>query len=169
MNSKIISVVKQIAEDYPDTIFCDSFGLVLNGLLQRYVNDLDILTVEDHYGVGNFYEEYHMYALRYENKNSHKFMVGKDQVLCFPLNFPNGIKVDVLYNENTKPKYREIDFHGTKIKIENPESAIDTKLKYIENDKNTESVLKHLKDLIFMGVENDKLNNALKKSYTLVI
>lgn len=158
--NKIVVAVKMIAVIYPDVVFCGSLGLVLNGLIDRTINDLDILTPDNWYNDNKFFPDERIN----QQSTSHKFMVGKDEVSCFSLRL-NNVKVDVLYNESKKPEYIVIDFDGIKINVETPESAIDVKKKYILADKSEISIIKHLKDLILLGVDRKELIELIDKSW----
>lgn len=164
ISNEICGIIKKIANKHPEVVFCGSLTLVLNGLLKRKIHDIDILVNDDYHQKGGFFNE-HRVALN-ANVNfptSHTFFVDNNKIKCFPLIF-NDIKVDVLYNENSSPVYEEFDFDETKILIEKPEAAINFKKKYILNDNDKLSVLKHFKDLILLGVEREELVNILNKS-----
>ncbi len=151
--------VCMIAHRHPETVFCGSFGLVLNGLLDRKVNDLDVITSENYWKWGGFFPD----ERRENHEGSQKFMVGKDTVLSFKVHL-NGIKVDVLYNEGSKPEYTTADFGMMSIRVETPGSAIRAKKLYIVNDRSNESVVKHLKDLIYMGTDRGMLIDLIDRS-----
>lgn len=164
INDNIVGAVKMIAAVHPETVFCGSLGLVINGKLERNVKDIDVITDEDHYRENNFFPHDRAKVIYHPNdeKPSHHFLVGKDTVSCFKLNL-NGVKVDVLYNEKIKPEYTIVDFDGMKIRVENPESAIKVKKLYVTNDKAITGVMKHLKDLILMDVDKDELIEIIDK------
>jgi len=162
ISEEIKLVIKKIATDYPDVVFCGSLGLVLNDKLHREVKDIDVLVTVNYHLEGGFYNSF-----RIGNSTSHKFMVGKDEVLCFKLEFPildKKIGIDVLYNKNVKPEFKIFDFFETKINVETPESAIKAKLLYIQNDNSIISVGKHLKDLIYLEVDKHKIIEAINNS-----
>lgn len=162
ISEKIIQVVKNIVIYYPDVVFCGSFGLVLNGKLEREVKDIDVLVAKSYYNQGGFFDK-----LRVSNScaDSAIFMVGDEMVRSFKLKFDNDVKVDVLYNESEKvPDFKEIIFDGIKIRVENPEGAINAKLKYVRSDKFPDVAIKHIKDLIYMEVDKHKIIDAIDNS-----
>ena len=168
ISEELILVIKKIASEYPEVVFCGSLGLVLNDKLHREVKDIDILVNENYYQNGNFFNEIRVGNL----SDSHKFMVGKDEVLSFKLKFPifdKKVSVDVLYNATSDPiKYSLINLHDLGIKVEKPESAINAKLKYIEHDLSHDSILKHLKDLIYLEVDKNLIIKAIDNSHLMV-
>jgi hypothetical protein len=136
---EFINVVHKINDDYEGkVVFCGSFGLVLNGLLDREVHDIDVLTFENHYLTNN-------------NKNdrelggSGKFMVGGKEVLRFKRNV-NGYDIDVLYKDD-ELKYSEQNFYNKIIKVEQPMQAVIAKKQYLESNANHVNKEKHLHDL----------------------
>ena len=157
ISNNITEAVKEIAAKYPNTVFCGSFGLALNNMLHREVMDLDIITEFNHYREGNFFDDDRI------NNESHsnKFMVGDDTVECFNIEL-NKVKVDVMYNNNTKPDYTIMGFEGIYINVEEPFSAINTKLKYLTNYKSIKSFVKHLKDLLYLNIPNNRILNAIE-------
>ena len=161
INNEISGVIKIIASKHPEVVFCGSLSLVLNGLLKRQINDIDILVNDDYTQKGGFFNKNRLAA---ENIcTSHTFFVDDNKIKCFPL-IINNVKVDVLYNENSSPVYNEFDFDGTKILIEKPEAAINFKKKYILNIDDQLNILKHFKDLILLGIEREELVNILNQS-----
>ena len=168
ISEELILVIKKIVSEYPEVVFCGSLGLVLNDKLHREVKDIDILVNENYYKMGGFFGE----LRTSEVSESHKFMVGKDTVLSFKLVFPvfdKKIKVDVLYNATSEPiKYSLINLHDLGIKVEKPESAIGAKLGYIEHDLSHDSILKHLKDLIYLEVDKNLIISAIDNSHLSV-
>jgi len=160
-------VIKKIANEYPDVVFCGSLGLVLNDKLDREVKDIDILVKKNYYQKGKFYNNIRIGS----ESDSHKFMVGKDEVLSFKLEFPifdKKIKVDVLYNKNVKPQFELIFFDDVRICVEKPEAAINAKIKYIEHDISHDSILKHLKDLIYLEVDKNVIIKSIDNSHLMV-
>lgn len=168
ISEEILLVVKKIAEKFPDTVFCGSFGLVINEKLKRDVVDLDILVDRDYYSQSGFFDEFRVSNVSNVGMFSEKFMVGKNEVKSFRLFFPifdKNVKVDVLYNKEFNPNYKLVDIdQNLTIKVETPESAIKAKLGYIINDKSQKSFLKHLKDLIYMEVDKNLIINAIDRS-----
>ena len=164
ISAEIIETVKLIVKEHPDVIFCGSLGLVLNNQIERNVKDVDILVNDDFYQKGGFFNDLRQMV---NDHHSHKFMVGKDTVTCFSLNFPTNIKVDVLYNETSPPVSTKMNFDGIEINVETPESAISVKTKYILNDKKPQSMLKHLSDLIEIGIDRKKLINLISDSFVM--
>ena len=167
ISEELILVIKKIASEYPEVVFCGSLGLVLNDKLHREVKDIDILVNNNYWKNGDFFNELRTSDI----SESHKFMVGKDIVLSFKLEFPifdKKVKVDVLYNEKNKPKYNKFVLDNLGIKVEEPESAINAKLKYIEHDLSHDSILKHLKDLIYLEVDKNLIIKAIDNSHLMV-
>lgn len=171
-----ISAILKINEMFPDSVFCGSLGLVLNGKLNRQVGDLDVITKGDWFnpsplildnaigGQVEFMKEYRIPPGSEEN-TSHIFMVGKDTVSCWKMKIDD-VSVDMMHNRDTKPLWEEIDFfNGQKIKIETSESAIKAKLGYVIHDKLQHSATKHLKDLILMDVDRRAIVEALDESF----
>lgn len=164
IDDKMIKTVKRIVLEDPNVVFCGSFGLVLNEKLLRKVKDIDILTPVNYYGNPNDFFLDERTRTDVNISESHKFMVGKDQVFSFKVQV-YGVSIDVLYNDTTHPKFYEHEFHGIMIKVETPESAIRAKKLYVVNDKSQYSVIKHLKDLIFMGIDKHELIELIDSSY----
>ncbi len=160
ISEKIISVVRLLESKHPDIIFCGSFGLVLNGLLHREVKDLDIITQKNYYGTGDFFGEY---LVDIECGRSERFMVGKNRVVSFKL-LIDGISIDVLYNLDENPTYNVKCFDGLYINVEEPESAIKAKKGYLQNDRSVYSAIKHLKDLIYLGIDKYELVDLINNS-----
>ena len=143
-----IDAVHKVNEKYKgNVVFCGSFGLVLNGLLDRPIKDIDVLTFENYF-----------VSPERELGNSGVFDVGNIEVLCFKEHI-NNITIDTLYrNDSENIKYSNIDFYNISIKVELPQSAILFKKQYIESnkDKSNFNTEKHLKDL-----EDIKINLGL--------
>ena len=163
ISPKLIETIKMIVDKYPETIFCGSLGLVLNGVLEREVHDIDIITLEDYYNTDRFFPKIRD-KQKPDDTHSEKFMVGPNEVKCFRLNFPNGTNVDVLYNKNLSPLYAKMDVLGMNLNIEIPRSAISAKKGYIQRNSNIYAVTKHLKDLIMIGIAKDKLIELIDDS-----
>lgn len=161
ISKEIADAVCGIYDSHPDAVFCGSFGLVLQGLLERKVHDIDILVDKNYYGDGGFYND----IRREVGFTSHSFMLGKDETTCFKLDFPGGIHVDVLHNANNKPDFTHIEFFGRMIKVETIDGAIDAKKQYVVNDRSQFSTLKHFRDLILLNVPRKELAEILKISW----
>lgn len=138
-------------------IICGSLGLVLNKELKREVKDIDLLTMDDLYGVDNSLQVYGDYS---EGNKSHSFNVNGQKITCWKI-YLCGVKIDMLHNEKLS-EYEVVDLHlgeingddGVNIltvKIEKPESAFLFKKQYVENDKSEDSRKKHLADLQVSG------------------
>jgi hypothetical protein len=141
-----IDAVHKINEKYKgNVVFCGSFGLVLNELINRSIKDIDILTFENHF-----------YSEEREIGDSGIFYVGDIEVLCFKEKI-NNITIDTLYrNDVQNIKYSNIDFYNVSIKVELPQSAIMFKKQYVKSNKDKINTKKHLKDL-----ENIKIKLGL--------
>jgi hypothetical protein len=140
--------------------FCGSFGLKINGKIDREVHDIDCITDKDWYAIPP-----HKYIpKKFSSKddfyqvmaigNSAKFYVHGVLIKCFKLVSPQGITIDVMYRPDGVHS-SEHEFEGVKIKVERPESAIEVKHFYLENFQNMQgctgqSYEKHKQDLIHM-------------------
>lgn len=141
---------------------CGSFGLKINGLLDREIHDLDLLTDHDWYGWNPFR------GTPTENDSSHKFSVYGKEIKCTKIR-AMGCDVDLLYNPSgTKCKkvkllvdisYGEtcellhnIDSREIIVRVEDPMVAIRFKQEYMKNDRMKESREKHKADLKKMGI-----------------
>lgn len=131
-----------------------SMGLVLNGLLSRVVKDIDLITFE------NYYNEYTMlndFSIS-KQLSSSKFYVDTDIVKCKKIEVM-GVQLDLLYNSNITNRattdYEEVVLTGLrgmpknhlKINLEDPRVALKYKIKYVDVDKNQNSVMKHKNDI----------------------
>lgn len=126
-----------------DDIITGSLALKLYGLLDRQIGDIDIIINEDRYGsyrIGGYGD------LPMDNRLGYKRIVDK---VRWP--FPRKeYEVDFFLNDGSV-KYKEIDFNGEKLKVQNPIDIINQKM--IIHFKN--SPIKHYKDLITIF---DKVN-----------
>ena len=156
----VFLAMKMLKSANSNIIFCGSIGLVVNGVLDRKVGDIDVITPENYWTGGGFMNNLRVSSV---NEHSHQFMLGKDTVLCFKLSV-NEVKVDVFYNNGAKPEFEEIEVMGETFKIETPESALKVKLDYVVNDGLQGSAIKHLKDLIIAGVDRKKIVDAMNRS-----
>jgi hypothetical protein len=99
---------------------------------------------------------------------SQKFKVDKNIIKCLSV-IVDGVKVDGFYNdslysEDLEPQnYYTISFEGIPIKVEKPEKAVQVKKQYIQTDRYGEGVLKHLRDLIELGVDRKELIEIISK------
>ncbi len=166
ISENLFIVVKKIAKDYPDVIFCGSFGLVYNGLLKRKVNDIDILVKEDYFHNNEFYPTLRINS----DPSSETFKMNDDEWIdAFKVEFPifdEFYKVDVLYNKKNyiNSEFDTVNIDGIAVKIEKPKGAMQAKLRYLQNDKSERSFYKHLLDMIYINgciqlhdaVENSK-------------
>lgn len=120
--------------------FCGSFGLAVNGLLNRSVHDIDCITEQNFFGkppwgyLGDSWEDYYTSSA----DTSAKFYVDGVLVKVFKLTSPSGIKVDVMYRPDIVCR-EMVKFCGERILVEDPESAIKVKKYYIENWKRMEN------------------------------
>ena len=162
ISKDIANTVKMIAAVHSDVVFCGSFGLVYNGLLQRQVKDLDIITEKDYFRKDAV--EFFFHDRIKKNSTSEKFLVGDTLIKAFCLML-NNTKVDVFYTGKKISNYEVVDFDGVKIKVESPEKAIEAKKNYVLTDKYQINILKHLKDLILLGVDRKELVNIINKSH----
>ena len=129
ISKDIRKVIKQVIKFYPSVIFCGSVGLVLNGLLKRTVNDIDILIEEKVFKKGIWFSGAHEETTECSNI----FYVEDIEIINSSFIFPNKVKLDILRNYNRMPRYDEIDFDGVELRVEKPKYAIRFKKKYIQN------------------------------------
>lgn len=129
--------------------FCGSFGLVLNGKLDRPIHDIDCITDVDYYGKSG-YDEIFQYGVC--SSGSEKFYVEGVLVKVFKIYSPSGMGIDVMFRaDGVKSEKRFFEY--AEIKVERPESAIHIKenyLKILGSDPNPESYKKHSSDLNFI-------------------
>jgi len=142
-------------------VFCGSFGLVYNNKLDREIGDIDAITFDNYYGGDEN-------VVRWQNGingftripgESGSFSMDDRTVLCFRLEHDNKsmLPTDIMYvMGNYMPKYTEVDFHGTMIKIENPDGAIFAKKQYIDSPQ-LENRDKHKTDIEKIGIGGDDL------------
>jgi hypothetical protein len=163
ISENIKETVKQIATEYPETVFCGSFGLVLNGLLDREVKDLDVITHKYFLKWSGFFDQFHT---NIGKSSDHWLTDGIGNVLCFKL-LMNEIKVDCMYVIEHDTSFNEIDFEGVIIRVEDPKSAINAKIGYVENDQSDVSRLKHFADLVEINsLKPKELADLIRKSIT---
>lgn len=148
ISKDIIAAVKYVNEAFPLCIFAGSFGLVLRGILNRKVKDLDVLTGKEH--------SRHVAAVVVDGYSSSDiFKIAGKEVHCVPIKY-KGIKIDLF----AKAGYQDvvtfdfIDFHGEKIRVESSKGAIEAKREYIKDPKRID-VLKHKKDLKYIDAYRD--------------
>lgn len=148
--------------------FCGSFGLAVNGLLNRPVQDIDCITDRCYFGEDpwEFLGEEHEKFYTISSDTSAKFYVDGVLVKVFKLNSPSGIKVDVMYREDLVSR-ETVKFCGERILVEDPASAIAVKKYYIENWKRMEnctgqSSLKHEQDIEHYEKITHKANDENK-------
>jgi hypothetical protein len=126
-----------------------SMGLVLNKLLKRPIKDIDLITFIDFYSSDTIINKF---KVSHEIPSS-KFLVGNDSILCKKINV-FGHDLDLLYNKNSMPLYEEVIISDLpfperllSINLEDPLTALRFKTKYVEVDKNPQSIEKHKKDI----------------------
>lgn len=118
-SKELILAVNAINTELKDkVVFCGSFALLLHGLLNRPVKDLDIIVSKlpkssNRYGYAD---------------NSGNFDVEGINIKWAYMERYN-IKIDV-FERKDKVKYTEVVFNGIKIKIEDPAVAIAAKRNY---------------------------------------
>lgn len=141
-----------------DVVFCGSFGLLLNGYLDRPIGDIDILTKEDHYTGGQV--DYHLlgdYRVS-GTADSHKFMLGDTEVLSFKVRVGE-LNIDIFYTSN-ELEYDEVDLgKGITILVEKPQYAIENKKLYVRS--NRRSSVKHKLDLDYMRDKVEVYKNKI--------
>lgn len=123
-------------------IFCGSFGLVAQGLLERKINDIDCITEENWYGT--FFQHIGQYGIA--SSNSEKFEVNGILVLCFKITAPNGVIIDVLFrgdyghmvngiSRNSISRYitGRRNYEG-EIRIQKAEQIIEAKVNWVKKN-----------------------------------
>jgi len=138
----LIKTIIHLNKKYDERIiFCGSFGLVLNGLINREIHDIDCFTLDNHYGNMPINMDEH-------NFGSGHFFVDDKEIFRYS-EIINNYDIDIMYRDDPyNIKYSVIDFYGSSIKVENPESAIIAKEQYLESNKNHINKDKHTNDLI---------------------
>lgn len=146
-----------------EVTICGSYGLKINGLLDRDIHDLDLIT--DH----NWYNGNPFRGNPTENDSSHKFSVYGKEILCTKV-FVAGCDIDLLYNPSGSKSEMvrllvditdncsENDLHDPSpreliVRVEDPKVAIRFKQEYMKNDRSEESREKHRMDLESLGVQ----------------
>lgn len=130
----IIQLVHELNKAFSgDIVFCGSFGLVFNGVLDREIGDIDALVFHDYYhgGLDNNVFERHANSSDIFEVNGHK-------ISCFSMSHPEikGIDADILHMpDGHVPPHDIVDFHGVSIKIEKPEGAFVAKKQYTAQPK----------------------------------
>lgn len=156
-------------------IFCGSFGLATQGLLERKISDIDCITEENWYGT--FFEHIGQYGVY--SSNSEKFEVDGVLVLCFKITAPNGIIVDVMFRADFAFVVNGIksirsyvtgrrDYEG-EIRIQIAEQIIEAKRNWVKKNvlwaapkkpwSTSSSAAKHQSDLEYI----DQLLKGRKK------
>jgi hypothetical protein len=146
LSENLIQTIIYLNKKYNERIiFCGSFGLVVNGLLDREIHDIDCFTLDNHYGCMPINMDEHDFG-------SGHFFVGGKEIFNFCEKI-NNYSIDIMYREDPDNiKYNIVDFYGSTIKIEDPEFAIKAKKQYLESNKNLVNKEKHLSDLRYLGI-----------------
>lgn len=165
ISSEFIDIIKYLAHKDPDIIFCGSFGLSVNGLINRKIRDLDVITNKKYkqlfelYDIGNF---------RTKHESSHIFNFDDEEVIVETMDI-NGIRVD-FFNVNRNVEYKKFRLQdGTIIKVETPEYAINVKKQYIKLNPNEEVFLKHFADLVNCGISTNEIADIIKQRKEFLI
>lgn len=148
-DSTIIDAVKWVHNTLRgEVVFAGSFGLKLNGKLDRLVGDLDVFTFVNYYGT-EFMDKV-LCRLPTEEVPSGFFANMGERVWCVKGRAPSGIKVEFMY-KSTPLEYDEVEFYGALIKVEKAQHAINAKIEYLKSNR-VGTAEKHKADLKYMNV-----------------
>jgi hypothetical protein len=161
MNDNIIKTIEWLEENLTEKpIYGGSFGLFVNGLLDREIHDLDIITTTDYYVEITkhlFKGDLITFDFRQEGQ-SNKFVRNDCLVKVFKVISPYGINIDFLFVSNNHDvsvdiKYKTIKFGNLELNIEDPNEAIVAKYSYQSRPELLEDHReKHRRDLENMNV-----------------
>lgn len=160
-----------------DWVLCGSAALVMSGVLNREINDLDIITTKDYYyvesGRGDF--EYRVGLEHSRSANSGRF-VGIDgyKITSFTIYPPElgGLKIDVFHHETTQElNIDTIEVGDSSIRIMNLEDVIRYKLQVLELNQLFDDnwSAKHLRDIKELSMNNKRMAEIVDLYYTGVI
>lgn len=189
---KVLIVATKINQDI-SCEFGGSFGLALNDLINRKVNDLDIFLYNDDISyftnkVSNYKVFYDYLSEDSEDKNVKDIhnqnieeetvksiwdVTGNDKKVLFYQFELDGVKLDVWVNQPechvVKPIYEQW------FKIRKPEEAIQAKLWYIRDfiknptDSKKSSMIKHWNDLEYYFIKSpNRVENKLKAIFNIL-
>lgn len=139
-NKKIISF---ISNKFPDDIISGSLALNIFNLINRDINDIDILIKDK-----KRYSEYINYGYG-DSKKTIKNRLGYIWFGYKPSFFSskNNYKVDFFENKS-EPKFIDFEFKSNIIKVHHPLEVIEFKLEMIENSSiEKRQKIKHITDL----------------------
>lgn len=149
-----IKAIQELSRINPDLIYCGSLALVIGGVINRHVHDIDLILPDNSdKTLGPLRDA----GFRYDSglESSNIFQVGVNKVQCIKLRWKFGIEVDTFAIQGEQDiRWRYVDFFGCKIKVEDAKSAIAIKIEYVKTNPNLVSVLKHMRDLIEAGVKS---------------
>ena len=160
MNDNIIKTIEWLEENLTEKpIYGGSFGLFVNGILDREIHDLDIITTNDYYSDASkhmFKGNLITFDFRQEGQ-SNKFVRNDCLVKVFKVISPYGINIDFLFVSNhdvpVDIKYKTIKFGNLELNIEDPNEAIVAKYSYQSRPELLEDHKeKHRRDLENMNV-----------------
>lgn len=139
-----------------EVVFCGSFGLVLRGILDRPVKDLDLVSKEidfnNRFIHGLTEDREHM-------QGSRSFKVGDERVSCAKFRCRN-LVVDIFFNNKRDPIYDEMQFAGYKILVERPEEALRVKKLYLKSNPRAKGSKKHKKDIAIIEAFFEKIKKV---------
>lgn len=163
MNENILKTIEWLEENLTEKpIYGGSFGLFANGLLDREIHDLDIITNVDYYNSNELFKDLIVWDFRQEGESS-KFVRNDHLVKVFKIISPYGINIDFLHVTNDGQstidiKYEKMKFGDLELNIEDPNEAIVAKYSYQSRPELFEEHKeKHRKDLGNMKVTISQL------------
>lgn len=163
-SSHIKEAILNLSSIDSELVFCGSTSLILQGLIKRKLNDLDVITNNFSYIAGdteatiphisissscNSTNYTNVLCAAINKKGGSicgKFKLKDEEIHYFGYTY-NKAKVDI-FHKKSKINYSEILFCGRKIKIENALDVIKAKKEMIDsNCCNADKMTKHLNDL----------------------
>ncbi len=131
-----------ISERFPNDIISGSLALKIYGLLDRDINDIDIL-IDDKYRFDSYINDYYGSYKTHKNQNKIERRLGYKRFDYKPGFFTKKRTYKVDFFENDGSKYNDLEFNGKKLKIHNPMELIDFKMSLSDDNK-------HLRDLFMI-------------------
>ena len=131
-----------ISEKFPNDIISGSLALKIYGLLDRDINDIDIL-IDDKDRFDNYVNDYYGSYKSHKNQNKIERRLGYKRFDYKPGFFTKKRIYKVDFFENDGSTYNELEFNGKKLKIHKPMELIDFKISLSSDSK-------HLRDLLMI-------------------
>lgn len=149
ISQEVVDAILEVNRQIPGCVICGSFGLVLNGYLDRQVGDLDVLTPYN-CEVAIFEGELEKNRSNTEGHSQYFVNDGK-KIKCVKTRY-GSVKIDLMYNREIMDdaEFFEYNLKSELIKIEEPTGAVKAKLSYIKVMTGFSYFIKHLKDLLEM-------------------